>query len=222
MRVASLVSGGKDSVFASWVAQQWGWNVAAYVTLLPEASAPLLFHRPNAPWVRLQAQAARIPWRSVRLTRRTEEESALRQALGGLRVDGVTTGALASEFQRTRFERACEAAGLKIFSPLWHHEPGQHLRDLVGSGFEAVFVHVAANGLGRDWLGRPLNESAIQGLERVAQKTRINLAGEGGEYETFVTRAPHFRSRIEIQRARRTWSRDSGTYQIQRARLVPV
>lgn len=222
MRVLSLVSGGKDSVYASWVAQQWGWDVAAYVTFLPEATTPMLFHRPNAKWVELQARAAGIPWRGVPLPRRDDEEAVLRKALQGLKVDGITTGALASEFQRTRFERACHAAGLKTFSPLWRHEPSQHLHDLLGSGIRAIFVHVAANGLGREWLGRTLDDAAVGDLERVAQKHRINVAGEGGEYETFVTHAPHFRSRIEIQKGSSSWARDSGTYEIQRARLVPA
>lgn len=219
MRVASLVSGGKDSIFASYVAHHWGWDVTAYVTLVPDAEAPMLFHRPNAAWVELQAKAAGVPWRGVRLGAGDDEEAALQRALSGLDVDGVTTGALASEYQRTRFERVCHRLGIKTFSPLWHHSAANHLRDLERAGIRSVFAHVAAAGLTSEWLGKPLDGPNLAVLEELARRHRIHLGGEGGEYETFVTDAPQFRSRVVIDKARSEISRDHATYVIEAARL---
>ncbi|MBI2078446.1 MAG: diphthine--ammonia ligase [Euryarchaeota archaeon] len=219
MRVASLVSGGKDSIFASYVAHQSGWEVSAYVTLLPEAEAPMLFHRPNAAWAKLQAKAARVAWRAVNLGAQDDEEAALERALSGLRVDGVTSGALASEYQRTRFESVCHRLGLKTFAPLWHHDPARHLRDLEAAGIRSVFTHVSASGLGAEWLGEPLEGANIPVLEELGRRHRIHVAGEGGEYETFVTDAPHFASRIVIDKAHTEIARDTATYVIESARL---
>lgn len=220
VRVACLVSGGKDSILAANVAHHWGWTIAAFVTLRPEHPNPELFHHPNTEWVRLQAEAAGVPWRSRELPSGADEAEALGTALRGLAADGIVSGALASEFQRTRFERVCHGLGLRSFAPLWHHDPAQHLRDLLATRIRARIVHVAAEGLDRSWLGRELDLAAAEQLSRVAARSRLNVAGEGGEYETFVTDAPLFRSRIEIEAASTRWRRDEGTWTIQKARLA--
>lgn len=221
VRVACLVSGGKDSLLAATVAWQWGWQVSAFVTLEPDEPNPHLFHHPNTSWVRLQAEAAGVSWRPRRVKAGEDESEALSAALKGVRAEAIVSGALASEFQRTRFERVCHGLGLKSFAPLWHHEPRRHLRDLVAAGIRCRFVHVAAEGLDASWLGRELDEAATQDLLRVAQASRLHVAGEGGEYETFTTDAPMFRRRIEIEAAETQWRRDEGTWRILKARLAP-
>jgi ABC transporter with metal-binding/Fe-S-binding domain ATP-binding protein len=220
MRVACLVSGGKDSIAAANVVAQWGWDIDSFLTLLPQAEAPMLYHRPNAKWVRLQAEAASVPWRSKDVGADASETEALADLLRPLRIDGVVTGAVASEFQRTSFEAVCHGLGLKTFAPLWHHGPERHLQDLIGMGVASILVHAAAAGLDESWLGRPLDVTGVADLSRVAAKHRLNVAGEGGEYETYAVDAPIFAQRIEITKAHATWWRDSGTWMIDSARLV--
>lgn len=221
MRVASLVSGGKDSIFASLLAQERGWTVTHFVTVAPKGDNPYLYHRPNVKWVELQARCAGIEHVMVESEEGEEAElDALRRALKGLPVDGVTSGALASEYQRVRIERVCHELGLKSFTPLWHHEPAQHVRSLIDAGIRAIVVHVAAQGLEKDWLGRILDREAIDELVRLQKRHGLNPAGEGGEYETFVLDAPHFGHRIQIEEAEGYWKRDSGTLEIRKARLA--
>lgn len=220
MRIACLVSGGKDSILAAMVARERGWDVEEFVTVIPEDSAPTLFHHPNASWVRLQAQAAGVRWRPIPMAHGADEEATLEAGLRGIPVEGIVAGALASEYQRTRFERVCHRLGLRSFAPLWHHAPSAHIRDVVGSGIEAWFSHVAANGLGPEWLGRRLDAAAIADLEQAAVRSRIHVAGEGGEYETFVTDAPLFGQRIVVDEASAAWRRDEGTWTVARAHLA--
>ena len=40
-------------------------------------------------------------------------------ALRDLRVDGVVTGAVESDYQKSRIDGACHNLGLRCFSPLW-------------------------------------------------------------------------------------------------------
>lgn len=221
MRIASLVSGGKDSIFASLAALERGWDVTHYVTIDPRGEHPYLYHRPNVAWVELQARCAGVQHRRVESAEgETAELEGLRLALRGLPVDGVTSGALASEYQRVRIEQVCHELGLKSITPLWHHDPARHVRNLVDAGVEAVFVHVAAEGLGKEWLGRPLDATAAQELVALQQRTGINPAGEGGEYETFVVDAPHFAQRIRIDESEGVWRRDEGTLRIRKAQLA--
>lgn len=221
MRVASLVSGGKDSLYASHVAQQRGWTVTHYVTVVPRGDSPYLFHKPNVRWVELQARCAGVAHRSVPAGEGDAGElAALREALAGLPIDGVTSGALASEYQRVRVERVCHDLGLRSFAPLWHHDRVQHLRDLLAAGVDAIFVHVAANGLGKDWLGRRLDGRALDDLVRLSGSHGVDPAGEGGEYETFVLDAPQFQQRIQVEESEGVWRRDAGTLTIHKARLA--
>lgn len=220
-RVASLVSGGKDSIYASLLAQERGWDVTHYVTVHPEAQHPYLYHRPNLSWVELQARCAGVEHVTAKSGEGDAAEvMALRDVLRGLPVDAVTSGALASEYQRTRIERVCEELGLRSYAPLWHHDPQQHLNDIIDAGIESVFVHVAANGLDKDWLGRRLDRRAIDDLARLAGPRGLNPAGEGGEYETFVVDAPQFKQRVQIEESEGFWRRDSGTLEIRRASMA--
>lgn len=221
MRVASLVSGGKDSIYASLLAKERGWDVTHFVTVEPKASHPYLYHRPNVQWVELQARCVGAEHRFVPSKEGDEAElEALRTALGGLDVDAATSGALASEYQRVRIEQVCHELGLRSFTPLWHHDPVQHLRDLVAAGIDARFVRVSADGLGKDWLGRRLDARAIEDLVALHRSRGLHVAGEGGEYETFVVDAPHFAQRIQIEEAEGLWRRDEGTLEIRKARLA--
>jgi len=36
MKVASLFSGGKDSVFSIYIAKQWGWDITHLVSIYPK------------------------------------------------------------------------------------------------------------------------------------------------------------------------------------------
>ena len=49
------------------------------------------------------------------------ELADLEAALAPLPIDGFTSGALASEYQRTRLEGIGHRLGLKSFAPLWHN-----------------------------------------------------------------------------------------------------
>lgn len=44
-----------------------------------------------------------------------------------------------------------------------------------------------------------LDEKGVERLKDVAKRVKINLAGEGGEYDTLVLDAPMFESRIIVK-----------------------
>ena len=57
---------------------------------------------------------------------------------------------------------------------------------------DVIIVVTAAEGLDESFLGAHFNEVLIGRLKRVAAARRINLAGEGGEYESLTLNAPFF------------------------------
>jgi len=134
-------------------------------------------------------------------------------------ISGLVSGAVASEFQKSRVDRMCDAIGLKTYAPLWHKNPRLLVDDLKKLGFRIILTAVAAKGLDESWLGRELTEREWSRLEGLSRVHGIHLTGEGGEYESFVLDAPQFSKTIEIEKSRNEWHGDRGRMVIEEASL---
>jgi diphthine-ammonia ligase len=221
MKVAALFSGGKDSVFAIFVAQQWGWDITHLVSLYPQQHDSWMFHSINIELTTQLADAIEIPLIAKATTGTKEEEiQDLETVLKDIPVEGVISGAIASEYQRTRIERVCHTLSLKSFTPLWHKNPGMLLREQINAGFEIMITGVFAHGLDKTWLGTILDDSTLTSFLQLHQKYQINPAGEGGEYETLVLNGPLFKKKLIVDESSVEWKRDNGVFRIQKARLV--
>lgn len=220
MRVAALVSGGKDSVLALWCAQNHGWDVTHVVTVRPRAEDSYMFHAPNTALGPLIAQAVGAAHVEVESAGEKERELAdLEAALASLPIDGFVSGALASEYQRTRLEGIGHRLRLCSFTPLWHKRPEEVLRTVAGPGWDVRFAAVAAEGLGEEWLGARLTPARVERLLALRDRYGLHPAGEGGEFETLVLDAPCYARPIEVVRARAEWRRDHGAWRVEEARL---
>ena len=62
---------------------------------------------------------------------------------------------------------------------------------IAGRVYRAIIV-TAADGLDERFLGAHFDDELIDRLKRVAAAHHINLAGEGGEYETLTLNAPFY------------------------------
>lgn len=218
MRVASLFSGGKDSTYALFVAQQMGWSVESLVTIVPESDS-MMFHFPNIELTRIHSEALDIPL-IVEKTKSREELDVLEEALADLDVEGLVLGAIASDYQHTRINEVCHKIGLRTFAPLWRRSQETVLRDEATAGFEIVIVGVSAEGLTEKWLGTRLSRENLEEFIALSRKARFNVSGEGGEYETLVLDGPNFHSRAQIDAATTHWDGRRGLYEVQRVTLI--
>jgi ABC transporter with metal-binding/Fe-S-binding domain ATP-binding protein len=219
MKVAALFSGGKDSSYALFTARHYAWEVTRLVTVFSESTESYMYHVPAVGLTRLAAQSIGIPLLEVVTPPEPEKELIpLRDALAGLGVDGIVSGALASEYQRRRLDQICADIGIKSFAPLWHKDPGELLGEMVGEGFEIMIVGCAADGLDERWLGRILDEKALKELDLLHDKYGIHVAGEGGEYESMVLYGPHMKKRIRVD-FEKDWRVYSGKIIVKRAWL---
>ncbi|TET89415.1 MAG: TIGR00289 family protein [Methanomassiliicoccales archaeon] len=220
MDLAALFSGGKDSTYALYLAQQRGWAVKYLVAAVPSEDS-FLFHVPNIHLTSLHSEAMGIPLKQFKVSGDEEEElTALRDTLKELDVEGLVTGAIASDYQWSRFNRIGEEIGLKVFSPLWRKDQKRVLEDIISAGFEVIVVGVSAEGLDESWLGRTIDEECLRDLEKVEQDKGINISGEGGEYETLVLNAPNFAKRLEIKDSEKEWDGKRGVLRIGTAVLA--
>ena len=220
MNVAALVSGGKDSILALWCAQSDGWDVTHVVTVRPRVDDSYMFHAPNTRLGPLLAQAMGLAHVDVETAGEKERElDDLERALAALDVDGFVSGAVASEYQRTRLERIGHRLRLKSFTPLWHKSPEEILRTVAAPAWDVRFAAVAAEGLDGSWLGERLTPARVERLLALRARYGLHPAGEGGEFETLVLDAPCYRRPIEVARASTRWQRDAGAWHVEEARL---
>ncbi|PIN98955.1 MAG: TIGR00289 family protein [Candidatus Diapherotrites archaeon CG10_big_fil_rev_8_21_14_0_10_31_34] len=225
MKLAGLFSGGKDSCYAvDWALNQ-NHKVNVLVSIVSENPYSYMFHTPNIKLTSFQGLAAEIPVMYKTTPGIAEKElkelkHALAEAKENFSVKGITTGALASSYQKNRVESICSDLGLKCFSPLWQKNQTEYVQELISNGFEVLIVGVAAQGLGENWLGRKLDESILNRLIELDKKIGLNVAGEGGEYETFVLDAPFFKKKIEVIDSVNHWQKDSGYLEIKKIKLV--
>lgn len=220
MRVACLVSGGKDSHYARWRADREGHEVRSLVNLVPERRDAWLFHAVALEVVPLQAEALGIPL--VRATAGGGEDAemeALRDVLSDLDVEGIVTGGRRSAYQRDRFGRVAEELGLQSLNPLWEVPAGEVLSVMAGEGWEVRIAAVGAEGLGREWLWRRLDAEALEELFALADRHRFHRDGEGGGFETVVLDGPDFAARLDLD-VEAVWEGQSGRVVVREARSV--
>ncbi len=213
MKVVVLFSGGKDSVYATYLCLSWGWEVE-WLTLHPQADS-MMFHHPNTKWCKWQAKAAGIKLHEIKVKHETELEE-LEKAIRKLHVQGIVSGAVASEYQKQRIEVIGQRLGLPTYAPLWHKGSGV-LREMLEQ-MEVYLVSASAEGLDEKWLGKKLAAADVGRLE--AMKPPIHPFLEGGEGETFACDAPFFGKRIQILKWKKEWKGIGGRTSIVRARLV--
>ena len=199
MKVAVLSSGGKDSSAAIWWAQCKGWEVTHLVTMLVKGGDSWMFQIPGTHLVEKQAKLCSCSWLGVETEGVAElEVDDLMSALSNLEIDGIVSGALRSDYQKTRLERMCEDLGIKSFTPLWHQSSESHMDNLVANGFKVMITGVSSEGLGKEWLGCILDETSLDELKKLASKYRFHVDGEGGEYETLVVAGPHMKGELKL------------------------
>jgi len=221
MRVAALVTGGKDSVLALYRAQQMGHNVEVLATMIPKRDDSYMFHFPNIHLTELLSKAVEIPLVKAETSGVKEKElEDLKNLLASLDVEGVVSGAVSSSYQKERIERICQQLGLKSVAPLWREDPLDLMREIIDLKFKVIIIGVYAYGFDQSWLGKEINSATLDSLVELHDKYQISLVGEGGEYESLVLDAPFYKKRIEIVQSEANYENSSGVLVVKEARLV--
>lgn len=225
MNLAALFSGGKDSTFSIYEAQNHGHVIKCLVTILASSQDSHLLHHPNIRLASLQAKSMKIPQITIEAKSNdtTTELENLKEALDvakkDYQIEGILHGGILSEFQKTKFESVAKDLGLQVVSPLWQKNQTQYMRTLLDSGFEFIITSVSADGLDKSWLGKKITKDDLAKLEQLSEKHKFNLSFEGGEAETFVVNCPLFSNPIEIQDSSIFWDGYRGRFEIVRAKI---
>ncbi|KAF8640150.1 hypothetical protein AX17_001386 [Amanita inopinata Kibby_2008] len=110
-------------------------------------------------------------------------------------IQGVSVGAILSNYQRVRVEHVCHRLGLIPLCYLWQRDQESLLSEMIDVGMEAVVIKVAGIGLTVNHLGKSLAEMQPT-LKKLHDLYGSHICGEGGEYETLTLDCPMFKHRI--------------------------
>ena len=193
-------SGGKDSCFSYWTALSQGFKVRCLLNFINTDWKIPRSHGLNPKLIALQAEAMEIPIVQKSVTWETYE-AGFKAALRGLKQEGITgliTGDIYLQEHKDWIERTCSEVEVEPVLPLWNMNTLQLLKDFVEAGFKAIVVSVKKEFLGKEWLGRELDNDLISELNQYSNKINIDVCGEAGEYHTFVYNGPIFRKVINI------------------------
>lgn len=218
MDFVGLISGGKDSIYSIVELVRLGHRLVCVANLHPPSAATeeldsMMLQTVGWSHVPSIARALGVPLLSratsgcasrtgLRYGMRApagEDEvedlaALLRDVLAAFpSVRGVSSGAIASDYQRHRVESISARLGLLALAPLWARAPRALLDDMVDSGVVARIIKVAAGPAlpPHATLGRTIGE-LLPRLDVAAARWGVHVAGEGGEYETLVFDAPVF------------------------------
>tara|TARA_Y100000034_G_scaffold125644_1_gene175644 strand:+ start:691 stop:1359 length:669 start_codon:yes stop_codon:yes gene_type:complete len=203
MKLAVLFSGGKDSTMAAYLTKKQGHELTCLISIISENKESYMFHTPSISKTKFQASVMDIPLIIRKSKGKKEEElkdleNVIKLAKEKYKIQGITTGALHSDYQATRIQRICDNLGLECFNPLWHKKEFEYLEELIKNKFKVIITGVSAYPLDEKWLGREINKEFIQDAKKLHEKYKIHPAGEGGEFETFVLDCPLFKKPLKI------------------------
>ena len=162
-----------------------------------------MFHTPSIKKTKYQAEVMGVPLivektSGVKEKELEDLEKAIMRAKKDYGIEGIVTGAVESVYQATRVQKICDKLKLECFNPLWQKSQIELLEDLLKNNFKVIITGVFAYPLNESWLGREINEKFIEEIKKLKEEYKINPAGEGGEFETFVLDCPLFKKPLEI------------------------
>lgn len=220
MRIACLISTGKDSTYCHWLATKGEHKVKTLVSLYPRKEHSWMFQKPDKKILKMYSKATETPIKIIPTSgEKKEEMEDLRYGLRDLEIDGMVAGVLQSNFQRKKLKKICKDLEIKFITPIWNLKPDKLLKNIIKNDFKPIITTVAAKGLTKEWLGKEINKKTFKELEEIERKHNIHISGEGGEYETITLDAPHFNKNIKILDYEKLWSNSRGSMKIKKLKL---
>jgi len=122
-------------------------------------------------------------------------------------VQGVSVGAILSNYQRVRVEHVyveasvssqcsrCRRLGWTCYAFLWRRDQKELIEEMIHIGLVAILIKIAAMGLKPIHLGKSLQQM-LPHLERLNAEYGAHIAGEGGEFETLTVDCPMFHKHL--------------------------
>ena len=219
MKCGILFSGGKDSVYSAFLVKEYGYDITCLITIISENPDSYMFHTPSISKVIKQAEVMKVPLITQTTKGEKEEELkdlkiVIKNAKEKFGIEAIVTGSVDSAYQASRVQKICDTLELDCFNPLWQKDQFELLDDLVKNKFNVIITGVFAYPLNEKWLGKKIDSSFINDVRDLEKKYRINVAGEGGEFESFVLNCPLFSRELKVKNMNTSGNKNSWRMEI--------
>jgi diphthine-ammonia ligase len=208
-RIAAVSwTGGKDCNLA--LLKAWrnpSLRVTCLVVFTPQDA---IFHAHPLPVMEEQAKSLSLPLHRIIIPKGcTDFIQAYVDGIQTLKDDHsvqvIVTGDmdLVGTMQRNWIEECAECAAVGVYLPLWKADRETVLREVIDNGFRVVFSCVKTPYFDASWIGRFLDQSALDDLRKLClvkyeNVKPLDLGGENGEYHTMCVDGPLYRRNVQI------------------------
>jgi len=187
-------TGGKDGCLAACMAIAEGYEVTHLLNFSDVSR--YRSHDIDPHLLSAQSAATGIPLIRKGFTSYEEEfKKVVRDLMAdGCRIDGAVFGHI--ETHRDLVERICRDLEIELILPIWKQNSEGIIEEILDAGFVVMLASVKADLLGKEWLGRRIDDSFVEDLRRCDPS--IDPCGENGEFHTFVLDCPIFSHPVKI------------------------
>ena len=201
MNAVALFSGGKDSLYAVYLAEEQGITVDNLITMLP-----------NLPWPSPHAEnieALKILAKSMskrHIIVDFNKENALIESLKNLEVDALIAGDINVEAHLTGLRDVCNKTGLELIEPIYGRDTTELFHEIFGLGFKALISGVNLKYLNEKWLGFLMSEETGAGF--LSKIGNVDPLGENGEFHTLVLECPLYNKPFKVKSVKKKTGKD--------------
>ncbi len=202
MKVVGLWSGGKDSFYACYLARQAGHEIVALFNFINTDGHASLSHGLDASVIALQAERTGIPLVQKKSPGIGEYRKffidLIREWRESKGIEGVVFGDIYLQAHKDWIDAVCQEASVTPIFPLWGRDTRELVKEMIGAGVKAVLVATDAKVLGKEWLGRVVDDDFLSVLPEY-----IDVCGEQGEFHTFVFDGPMFTKPLTFKKGKK-------------------
>ena len=191
-------SGGKDSALALYeIIKNENYQISTLLTTVTEDYDRISMHGVRSILLERQVAALGFPLEKVLIPKNAsneEYESNMGQVLARYKdagVGSVVFGDIFLEDLRKYREDKLASLGLCGIFLLWKRETRELARSLGALEFKAITTCVDSQSLGRQFVGRLIDEQFLTELPAA-----VDPCGENGEYHSFVYAGPIFKESV--------------------------
>ena len=191
-------SGGKDSAIALYeILKNQNYKISALLTTVTEGYDRISMHGVRRILLEQQVASLGFPLEKVFISKNAsngEYEMNMGRVLAKYKEAGVTSvvfGDIFLEDLRKYREDKLATLGMDGIFPIWKRDTQELAHSLTALGFNAITTCVDTHTLGRQFVGRVIDEQFLSELP-----STVDPCGENGEYHSFVYEGPIFKERI--------------------------
>ncbi|AEC51062.1 hypothetical protein PNA2_0144 [Pyrococcus sp. NA2] len=192
MRGVAFFSGGKDGLYAVYLAENMGIRVDQLLIL--KTSIGVSPHWENVDAIRKIAMSMN---RSLLFFDMAKGTEALAHFVSKLGVDYVIAGDVHLEDHKIWVENLAKDANVKALEPLWGRDSEELAREMLEVGLKWAIIAVDKEKLPRDALGYTFESQ--EDLDNFLALYDVDPLGEYGEFHTVVLESPLFEMNFSLR-----------------------